>query len=748
MGKEQGSLAPALYYRFGYEEGHKQMHRFVDMLCRLGFAAHHAVGYSMGIADCGIPHEYYPVVRQGYDVTSDVCSVINKAFADHNMQRFVDEDHWLTQGKYYMTKREKQQLLDASPYSFREQLIYEAQSLWEDNIVSEVSDIAGSHNAMEIAVRSGGRGKELNIQQMSSAYGQVRISGALPSRGLQSHSNGLRRMFAHYPLPGKDISHPAHYGYVKNSYYTGLEPNEYFTVCIAGRRSDMESSSGALQDSGYLANKMRRGLESLVVDQHRRVIDLRDNRIVSFQAGDDGFRPYSTKMVNRFPDGQVLDTKGAISGSHEDFTIELQPYFFDYTCKHSTPLALACDECTKGSIYEDYFLEKLDKHKNRSLRNKRLAFAITAKLSTREVMKRTVDAMINKIEWWVEENLIQTGEAIGSTAGGCLAEPATQASLRTFHSGGKGKGASVTRLEAVVEATNAVEQKTDYNVFTSVDLKPEYSDLANAEKVAKWCTVVPLDDILEVVDYEPAEGLVIFNINAEKVSDKDIDLGFTNRQIVRILSQPASPSGVLVTPLVEGGDHFVIKCPPTGRQMLNMKEYISSIQVSGLPDGGETYLEPNGEGWSLLIAGSASNKLWEAICDLLPDFVEVDTIWCDNPKTVETQLGLEAGLACADDQLNYQMNSDNGIGEYDYRYVRTIIDSMGVSGRIEGHGPEGKSVTQATNLIDALSMERLRASILAGVITRNTSNLQSVAGSTVAGRKPLIGTTFTDYKSN
>ena len=554
-------------------------------------------------------------------------------------------------------------------------------------------------------------------------------------------------MFAHYPLPDKDISHPAHFGYVKNSYYTGLEPHEYFTVCIAGRRSDMESSSGALQDSGYLANKMRRGMESLVVDQHRRVVDLRDDKIVSFTAGDDGFRPYASKMVNRFPDGQVSDTKGNVEGADEDFTIELQPYFFDYTCKHSTPLALPCDQCTKGSAYVDYFADKMSKSRNKSLHNQRLTNAVTSKLGSREVMKRTVDAMLDRLEWWVGENLVQPGEAIGSTAAGCLAEPATQASLRTFHSGGKGKGASVKRLEAVVQATDAVDEKTDYNVFTSVDLKPEFSDLENAEKIAKWCTVQYLGDILEVVDYEPSEGLVIFNIDQSKVDEKGVDLGFVNRQLTRMLKSTSAPPGSLIEPLKSDGGHFIIKCPPTGREMLNMKEYISLIQVSGLPDGGVTYLEPKGDRWSLLIAGSASNRLWESIVQLLPDFVEVNTIWCDNPVTVEKQLGLEAGLACAEDQLNYQMNSSKGIGEYDYRYIRTIVDSMGVHGVIRGHGPSGQSVRGAPNLIDAMSMESLKISLLAGVITRNTSNLQSIAGSTVSGRAPLVGKTFSDYRT-
>ena len=178
MGKEKGTLAPAFYYRFGYEEGSKQMQKFIDMLCRLGFAAHHHVGYSMGVADCGLTktniYEYddtkpvgkkekfvgvddpYEDVRAGYDTTSEVCMQINQDFVSRNLQRYVNDDKWLTPD---YSKVEKQQILDDNPYQFRQMLIYEAQSSWEDNVAQTVSNIAGSDNAMEIAVRSGGRAR-------------------------------------------------------------------------------------------------------------------------------------------------------------------------------------------------------------------------------------------------------------------------------------------------------------------------------------------------------------------------------------------------------------------------------------------------------------------------------------------------------------------------------------------------------------------------------------------------------------
>ena len=118
--------------------------------------------------------------------------------------------------------------------------------------------------------------------------------------------------------------------------------------------------------------------------------------------------------------------------------------------------------------------------------NERLTNAVIDVLARREVMKPTITQMIEKLNWWASENLVQAGEAIGSTAAGCLAEPATQASLRTFHAGGKGAGTSVTRLEQVVEATD--QSKPNLQLFTRVTLQPEYWNDTDAQKIANWAT--------------------------------------------------------------------------------------------------------------------------------------------------------------------------------------------------------------------------------------------------------------------
>ena len=88
-------------------------------------------------------------------------------------------------------------------------------------------------------------------------------------------------------------------------------------------------------------------------------------------------------MVHRFPDGQVLNPQGLVEGNNEDFTIELQPFFFDFKCRHDVSLGMDCDECMKGSAHIDFFVEEF----NSKWDNERLTNAVVG-AREREVRSR------------------------------------------------------------------------------------------------------------------------------------------------------------------------------------------------------------------------------------------------------------------------------------------------------------------------------------------------------------------------
>ena len=83
------------------------------------------------------------------------------------------------------------------------------------------------------------------------------------------------------------------------------------------------------------------------------------------------------------------------------------------------------------------------------------------------------------------------------------------------------------------------------------------------------------------------------------------------------------------------------------------------------------------------------------------------------------------------------MNSGNGIGEYDYRYVSTIAEAMAIRGNLIGHGPGQGNGPKAINTFDAMAMEDVKTHLRAGMSMGNVSDMRSVTGSTIAGRPPL-----------
>jgi DNA-directed RNA polymerase beta' subunit len=711
-GERKASLAPAFFYRYGYEEGHEKLFEFLHRLTRIGLAAHEHVGYTIDIEDCRIDEETISALSREYDATSIEMAAINRDFNEKDMGKHIKsfEDRWL---------------LTQEPYAFADKLLSEKSDAFEKSAVKAVNKSQTSSNNIQISTRSGARGSDLSTQQMSGMYGQITIGGTRPRHGVSRN-----RMLPHFPLTesytdeeGKTrirqlpLEHPRHTGFSPGSYSRGFEPTDFFLLGRAGIRATIESAIGGLQMSGWLENELRRSLESFVVDEERRVIDLRTNRVVSFLVGDDGLSPYHSRMASRSL--QYVDDP-------LNRTIELQPYLYDHFCKHGAPLAEECHECAKGSAYHEYFLDSVG-----HLPSQLMVETVAEYLLTREVMKREVDRMIVNLIRWYEDSLCRIGEAIGSCAGGNIGEPASQATLRTFHMGGRGKATSVTDLRRVLRASDTGSE-------TTVRLKEEYDDEKHANRLANFCSPYFLEEFLkDGVEYDIDEHSLKFRFDEEKMKQRDIDVGFAYRQVKRIMK-----SGGLLSDdddvqhifKVEGDDH---------RSLSLAKENLIAVRISGLRGSKGAFPVQREGRWTLSIMGAGSS-LWSEIETLLEDFVEVDSIWCDNPKTVLDKLGLETALLCLEEQLSLQMNGAPGIsgiakGNYDYRYIRTIIDAAGYTGTLIGVGQHGGAGAHNPSMLAAISFESPVAMLVAGVTMANQSNFDGVTESVDSGRTVRVG---------
>ena len=82
-----------------------------------------------------------------------------------------------------------------------------------------------------------------------------------------------------------DLSPKAH-GFIKSSFFKGLQPTEFFFGAITGRDSLMDTALRTPK-SGYLHRRLVSALQDLKVEYDQTVRDASEN-IVQFQYGGDG----------------------------------------------------------------------------------------------------------------------------------------------------------------------------------------------------------------------------------------------------------------------------------------------------------------------------------------------------------------------------------------------------------------------------------------------------------------------------
>ena len=63
------------------------------------------------------------------------------------------------------------------PQGWMELVVAEITKEFDDKIIELAKELQGTANQMAIAVVSGARAKNLNIQQMSGSYGQITVGG-------------------------------------------------------------------------------------------------------------------------------------------------------------------------------------------------------------------------------------------------------------------------------------------------------------------------------------------------------------------------------------------------------------------------------------------------------------------------------------------------------------------------------------------------------------------------------------------
>jgi DNA-directed RNA polymerase II subunit RPB1 len=186
-----------------------------------------------------------------------------------------------------------------------------------------------STNAIKMMADSEAKGNSINATQIRGALGQQIVNGVRP--------NGRLPCFV-----GCDPELPERRGFIRSSYTSGLSPYEFFYHAMSGRDGVVDTAVKTAE-TGYMARKLTKGLESIRVCYGDASVRNATGAIVQFKYGYDG---YDAMLIQKISLLEFLKTPRPLSTLQCEETTTYSAYHNQLTGYSSRTLAstfLPCD---------------------------------------------------------------------------------------------------------------------------------------------------------------------------------------------------------------------------------------------------------------------------------------------------------------------------------------------------------------------------------------------------------------------
>lgn len=363
-------------------------------------------------------------------------------------------------------------------------------------------------NALYQTVGAGSKGNLINVAQLIGAVGQQSLEGR--------RIDGVRNGFVQVPLMELDsVIRPK--GFVKSSYFTGLDPAEFFFHSMAGREGLVDTAVKTAT-TGYLQRRLMKAMETLGVAYDATVRNSRDH-IVQFVYGADGFdasflvrhelrwkgppeaflakgEATAFQNVSKKVRSARLRAVGAIcataySPCRVDEVIKLAKRKYSDSIENAVgpeeaykEVNLLCDDicaCWWG---------------RRSCLELHLRWELRSEVSGR-FKRAELSMVVAALKHHVRRALVAAGEMVGAIAAQSIGEPTSQSTLNTFHHAGvaaKNVTLGVPRIKELIDCTRHMKTPTMRLVAM-----PAFAELPAIKRLTPSLVYLPLALVVQSV---------------------------------------------------------------------------------------------------------------------------------------------------------------------------------------------------------------------------------------------------------
>ncbi|KAF6008996.1 DNA-directed RNA polymerase III subunit [Brettanomyces bruxellensis] len=342
-------------------------------------------------------------------------------------------------------------------------------------------------NAPLIMATCGSKGSTLNVSQMVAVVGQQIISGHRVPDGFQN------RTLPHFP---KNSKTPQSKGFVSDSFYSGLNPPEFFFHAISGREGLVDTAVKTAE-TGYTSRRLMKSMEDLSTQYDGTVRNSGDG-IVQFRYGADGLDPmemegdavpvnfertwehcffvtlnHSDKALYPYEVTDIVnntlnplrdslirrDNLGKIVAKNEENKIEYvdkndaKRNFYESIKKFVRKKVGVIAKMREGHSLDPMLI----KPKNKVVTNKAVEMYLINKLQKISVpmIKKFLGLCLTK---YIKAR-VEPGTAVGAVGAHSIGEPGTQMTLKTFHFAGVASmnvTLGVPRIKEIINASKLI----------------------------------------------------------------------------------------------------------------------------------------------------------------------------------------------------------------------------------------------------------------------------------------------------
>ncbi|PVV02627.1 hypothetical protein BB560_002917 [Smittium megazygosporum] len=627
-------------------------------------------------------------------------------------------------------------------------------------VLSKVRDDAGNlcmgelgrHNAPLIMATCGSKGSTINVCQMVASVGQQIVSGSRIPDGFTD------RTLPHF---GKFSKTPAAKGFVRNSFFTGLSPPEFFFHAISGRVGLVDTAVKTAE-TGYMQRRLMKALEDLFIHYDTSVRNSTDG-VVQFTYGDDGLDPSEIEA-----DTSPVDFKSTwnhveqiiqLSDVHNEAllpyqikeisenTVKEERFVNNCTSMWIKSLSSFCDELAdnlcrlrllynldgclvKPSTTESYGQDFIPFDQETATDDPACLKTVSNILWVSKTrLLKFLDICFNKYR----KAKIEPGTAVGALGAQSIGEPGTQMTLKTFHFAGVASmnvTLGVPRIKEIINAAKTISTPI-------ITAKLVSNDNIRSARIVKGrvesCTLGDIAECIEEV-YRPSQCYIGIKIDLSAIEKLQLDI--TINQIATAIATSKLKIGEQnIRVYYPNRLRVLIEQKDSTQVYYNLQKYkrlLPLTVISGYPQIRRSVISDSGKGtYDLLVEGYGLRDVINT-----PGIIGTKTT-SNHVMEVQSVLGIEAARQTIINEIQYTM--ENHGMSIDPRHVMLLGDIMTYKGEVLGITRFGIAKMKDSVMMLA-SFEKTVDHLFNAAIYGKRDSIDGVSERIIMGTQMNIGT--------